>query len=67
MIDVKAPITRPAQAESVANHDPAVLIGLALVLFIILAVAVGYHAAKTNERLLRIEKIVGTDEIGRRK
>ena len=26
-----------------------------------------YYAEKTNERLLRLEKIIGMDEIGRRK
>ena len=67
MDDEKAPITRPATAESIVSHDAAVVIGLALGLFILFAVAVGYHAEKTNERLLRLEKIVQMDEIGRRK
>ena len=67
MSDAKAPITRPAQAENIVGHDAAVLIGLALGLVVIFAVAVGYHAEKTNERLLRLEKIVQMDEIGRRK
>ena len=67
MSDAKAPVTRPATAESIVNYDQAVGIGLALGLFIIFVVTVGYHAEKTNERLLRLEKIVQMDEIGRRK
>ena len=67
MEETKAPITKPATAESIVNNDAGVAIGLALGLLIIFAVAVGYHAEKTNERLLRLEKIVQMDEIGRRK
>ena len=69
MSDVKAPITRPAQAESIAgvedNLTPILLFLAAITVFTFGYVC--YYAEKTNERLLRLEKIIGMDEIGRRK
>ena len=91
MDDAKAPVTRPAQAESLlkseldrlerrvdslwdGNHEARnkletitpILVALAVGLIATFA-ASAYHADKTNERLLRLEKIVQMDEIGRRK
>jgi hypothetical protein len=69
MDDVKAPITKPAQAESIVgvedNLTPILLFLAAITVFTFGYVC--YYAEKTNERLLRLEKIVGVDEIGRRK
>jgi hypothetical protein len=69
MSDVKAPITRPAQAESIVgvedNLTPILLFLAAITVFTFGYVC--YYAEKTNERLLRLEKIIGMDEIGRRK
>jgi hypothetical protein len=69
MSDVKAPITKPAQAESIVgvedNLTPILLFLAAITVFTFGYVC--YYAEKTNERMLRLEKIVGMDEIGRRK
>jgi hypothetical protein len=69
MSDTKAPITRPAHAESVVgaedNLTPILLFLAAITVFTFGYVC--YYAEKTNERLLRLEKIIGMDEIGRRK
>ena len=69
MDDVKAPITKPAQAESIVgvedNLTPILLFLAAITVFTFGYVC--YYAEKTNERLLRLEKIIGMDEIGRRK
>jgi hypothetical protein len=69
MSDIKAPITKPAQAESIVgvedNLTPILLFLSAITVFTFGYVC--YYAEKTNERLLRLEKIVGMDEIGRRK
>jgi hypothetical protein len=69
MSDVKAPITKPAQAESIVgvedNLTPILLFLAAITVFTFGYVC--YYAEKTNERLLRLEKIIGMDEIGRRK
>jgi hypothetical protein len=69
MSDVKAPATKPAQAESIVgvedNLTPILLFLAAITVFTFGYVC--YYAEKTNERLLRLEKIVGMDEIGRRK
>jgi hypothetical protein len=69
MSDVKAPVTKPAQAESIVgvedNLTPILLFLAAITVFTFGYVC--YYAEKTNERLLRLEKIVGMDEIGRRK
>jgi len=69
MSDVKAPITKPAQAESIIgaedNLTPILLFLAAITVFTFGYVC--YYAEKTNERLLRLEKIAGMDEIGRRK
>ena len=69
MDDVKTPITKPAQAESIVgvedNLTPILLFLAAITVFTFGYVC--YYAEKTNERLLRLEKIVGVDEIGRRK
>jgi hypothetical protein len=69
MDDVKAPVTKPAQAESIVgvedNLTPILLFLAAITVFTFGYVC--YYAEKTNERLLRLEKIVGMDEIGRRK
>ena len=91
MDDTKAPITRPAQAESLVkseldrlerrvdllwdgNHEALHKTGelatimIALLVGVVAAFAAGlYHAEKTNERLKRLERINGIDEIGRRK
>ncbi len=69
MSDVKAPITRPAHTESIVgvedNLTPILLFLAAITVFTFGYVC--YYAEKTNERLLRLEKIIGMDEIGRRK
>jgi hypothetical protein len=69
MSDEKAPITKPAQAESIVgvedNLTPILLFLAAITVFTFGYVC--YYAEKTNERLLRLEKIIGMDEIGRRK
>jgi hypothetical protein len=69
MSDVKAPITKPAQAESIVgvedNLTPILLFLAAITVFTFGYVC--YYTEKTNERLLRLEKIIGMDEIGRRK
>jgi hypothetical protein len=69
MSDAKAPVTKPAQAESIAgvedNLTPILLFLAAITVFTFGYVC--YYTEKTNERLLRLEKIVGMDEIGRRK
>jgi|LakMenE18May11ns_1017448.scaffolds.fasta_scaffold9219909_2 hypothetical protein len=69
MSDVKAPVTKPAQAESIVgvedNLTPILLFLAAITVFTFGYVC--YYAEKTNERLLRLEKIIGMDEIGRRK
>jgi hypothetical protein len=69
MSDTKAPITKPAQAESTVgvedNLTPILLFLAAITVFTFGYVC--YYAEKTNERLLRLEKIIGMDEIGRRK
>jgi hypothetical protein len=69
MSDVKAPITKPAQAESIVgaedNPTPVLIFLAAITAFTFGYVC--YYAEKTNERLLRLEKIVQMDEIGRRK
>jgi hypothetical protein len=69
MSDVKAPVTKPAQAESIVgvedNLTPILLFLAAIIIFTFGCVC--YYAEKTNERLLRLEKIIGMDEIGRRK
>jgi hypothetical protein len=69
MSDIKAPITKPAQAESIVgvedNLTPILLFLAAITVFTFGYVC--YYAEKTNERLLRLEKIIGMDEIGRRK
>jgi hypothetical protein len=69
MSDVKAPITKPTQAESIVgvedNLTPILLFLAAITVFTFGYVC--YYAEKTNERLLRLEKIIGMDEIGRRK
>jgi hypothetical protein len=69
MSDVKAPITKPAQAESIVGVEDN-LTPILLFLAVITVFTFGYvcyYAEKTNERLLRLEKIIGIDEIGRRK
>jgi hypothetical protein len=69
MSDVKAPIAKPAQAESIVGVEdrltPILLFLAAVTVFTFGYVC--YYTEKTNERLLRLEKIVGMDEIGRRK
>jgi hypothetical protein len=69
MAETKAPITKPAQAESIVgvedNLTPILLFLAAITVFTFGYVC--YYAEKTNERLLRLEKIIGMDEIGRRK
>ena len=91
MDDTKAPITRPAQAESLVkseldrlerrvdllwdgNHEALHKTGalatimIALLVGVVAAFAAGlYDAEKTSERLKRLERINGIDEIGRRK
>ena len=69
MSDVKAPITKPAQAEGIVGAEDnltPILVFLAVITVFTFGY-VCYYAEKTNERLLRLEKIVGMDEIGRRK
>lgn len=91
MNDAKAPITRPATAESIVkseldrierrvdslwdgNHEARnklecltpILVFLAVGLIATFGVS-AYYAQKTNERLDRLERINGIDEIGRRR
>jgi hypothetical protein len=51
--------------EKLENLTPILLFLAAITVFTFGYVC--YYAEKTNERLLRIEKIIGMDEIGRRK
>lgn len=70
MSDVKAPTTKPATAESIVGDRTGGLAPFLLFLAGITILTFGficYYAEKTNERLLRLEKIVKIDEIGRQK
>ena len=62
----EAAIDRAIESEVKADSVFAIA-SFALGIAVIALLCLAYNAEKTNERLQRLEKIVGMDEIGRRK